>query len=176
MKVMIYRGSKTNLGRHGIVDEGAKLTLTEQEFETVKNSPRFELVESKKIERAADYCPPVPKKMRAYDLTHINWRSPSLAIILDRTPKAFIMRIGHAMNELNMNVEIATRLQKAMMVDSIIAEARDAGWLSMEQNIIPDSVKPNTVTPQPKEPSEKSEKKKKNAEKLKAEIEPDTES
>lgn len=139
MRLVIYKGPACNLSRFGEVKSGQQLELTEQEFGTVEGDPNYKLINDFKF-RTAEFTPPLPGPTPHYDLRRIDWTNPRLAQKMDKRGKSELLNIGRAMKEIGLAVDVATRFEKRVLVDSIIQEARDSGWLEIARVIVPTQI------------------------------------
>lgn len=134
---VLYKGPACSLSRFGEVRPGSKFRMTESEWATVCDNPNFQSLAEEKFRRA-EFIAPLPGPTPHFDLRLVDWSNPRLTYKLDHLKKSKLVNIGRAMKFLGLPVDVATRFQKQDIVDSIVQEARDVGWLEFQSVIIND--------------------------------------
>lgn len=125
----VYKGKASeSLGRFGSVRPGEVLDLTIAEYYYhLKNpSPDYQLVEGQIAEELGS---PSPAPTAEFDLTRLEWSSPTLWKQLKaRYSKLSLLKIALAMKNMGVDIETSIADQKDDILDRIVETYLSLGW------------------------------------------------
>lgn len=142
MKTLKYKPKKSvNLGRFGNVDHKDIIEVTEQEWASISEDPRFEVIDQgveKEVLEAAEIAQPYGT--HDYDLRTIPWSHPNLFKRLEsRTSKQRLQRIILSMREVGAPVRDTSSFEQRMfIVDAIVESALLCGWTKLSEKEVYD--------------------------------------
>jgi len=139
MRKIQYNGPATLLGRHGRVQKGSVIFITEAEYSTLLGEVDFEKLEG--IEPPLPYPELIvlPQGMPLFDLRIISWYSSKLFTRLTKYSKKELTRIAESMQMLELPVKCSRDFPTDEIIDSIMFYAREAGWMDLSKHEIESS-------------------------------------
>lgn len=138
MRQLKYLGSKTSIGRFGIVNYGDIIEATEDEYACVKGDKRFKLVggsvngESKALAAGL-----LPFGTNYFDLRTIPWEAENVSARLNARFSRYQLKcVIEAMKFIGAVVpEVDLEGDKIFIVDAIVTAAYNMRWDSLSEQL-----------------------------------------